>query len=102
MSGLVREKVEVDDFLKDRDSVYIRVLFFFKFYIGVQGILVDEKRLGYFYSIVFCFIVFLKIEKVLKGVGLVFFFQGGRGLRRKIGIRREGSDYWKVFSFLFK
>jgi hypothetical protein len=34
MSGLVREKVEVDDSPKDRDSVYIRVSFPFKSYTG--------------------------------------------------------------------
>ena len=102
MSGLVREKVEVDDSPKDRDSVYIRVSFPFKSYTGAEGISADEKRPGHFHSTAPCSIVSLKTEKALKGVGLVPSSQGGRGLRRKTGIRREGSDHWKVPSFLFK
>lgn len=40
----MRERVEVDHFPGDRDSVSIRIAFPFKSYIGAQGTSADEKN----------------------------------------------------------
>lgn len=99
MSGLVREKVEVDHFPGDRDSVYIRISFPFKSYIGA---LADkENEQGISTARLPALLSPLKTDKALKAVGLAPSSQEARGLRRKDRMDRGGTDHQKVPSFLF-
>lgn len=76
MSGLVRQKVEVDHFPGDRDSVYIRISFPFRSYI--EALADKENEQGISTARLPALLSPLKTDKALKAVRLAPFLPGGQ------------------------